>query len=79
MMRVPAPHSNITLNITSNLILLNKSITILDNQYTFLIILIYLIATNSRKRFLLNFNPGLSIKANQMIIIYYCFIILTLY
>jgi len=55
MMRINASYCNITLNVVTNIILFNHSITILNNKDSFFDIFVYLIPIYSWECFFLDF------------------------
>ncbi len=68
MMRINTSYCNITLNVVTNIILFNHSITILNNKDSFFDIFVYLIPVYSWERFFLYFYSWLFIESNYMVI-----------
>ena len=68
MMRIETSYCNIALNIVTNIILFNHSITILNDKNSFFKIFINFVSINSWECLFFYFNSWLFIESNDMIV-----------
>lgn len=76
VMTIFSTNSDVTLDIVSDLILLDDRVTIFNNQYTFFMVLIDFVGEKSGEGFFFDFDARLSVKTDQMVVGNLSFIVL---